>query len=181
MRETKQVSYKELKVGQIVESYSQDGYSHMATIKILEITPLFVRVDVYGHEKTLVNEGLLFTVNLTEDEIKLKYKSAAKEIITNIQNKISQNEIGYHEMWNSWCSFDPYEMAHYCGQEGIKIIGYCTDIIPRHHFAGFILDIGVCAEYIDNGERFWCHQESKSLQLMLEDYSDLLEQVDLKS
>ena len=66
-------------------------------------------------------------------------------------------------------------MAAYCAKEKIKVVGHSTDITPKDPmFSNDILDVGVCAEY-ENGERFWCHYRSRSIENMKEVYKELLE------
>lgn len=168
MKDTKTVTYKQLKPGQAIEGWNEGGMCHMARAIVKNVNPAFVTMMVFGTREEKVRSDCMFTVELSDEEVKAKYHETAKAVVKNIQTKLQQYEIGYHEMWNAWCSFDPYEMATYCVKEKIKVIGYCADIVPKiAMFSGDTLDIGVCAEYED-GEKFWCHARLSDLEQMVE-------------
>ena len=170
MKDTKIVTYKQLKPGQKIEGWTDGHWNHMSTATVKDVNPAFVTVMKFGTEEEKIRSDCMFTVELSDAEFKAKYHAMAKEIVKNIQTKLQQYEIGYHEMWNAWVSFDPYEMAAYCKKDNMKIVGHCTDILPKTAmFSGDTLDIGVCAEYED-GEKFWCHARSSDLWKMVEQY-----------
>lgn len=157
MRDTKFVTAKNLKVGQEIKGYKIENRRWMCDKVIKEVTPFQIRIawkDV--DEGEWIDASAMFEIELTDKEIYEKYRKDAKEIYNALQNKLLYDEIGYHEMWNSWLAYDLYKLAQLCRQEKIKIVGYSEDIIPKNSWAGELLDIGVCAEY-ENGERFWCH------------------------
>jgi hypothetical protein len=83
----------------------------------------------------------MFEVEMTKEEIKNKYGKKAKEIYDALQNRMSLDEIGEHEMWNAWVSYNPYEMAAYCIKEKMTILGVCTDVYNHGD-----CDVGVCAD-----------------------------------
>lgn len=176
MNETKLVTYKNLHVGQEIKGYETEKKHCGFTAYVKCISPAYVYVEMWrkGGKVEKIDSTVMFSVELTESEIQMKYRTKAKEVMKNIQNKLYRDEIGYHEMNNSWLSYDPYEMAQWCAKEKIKIVGHCVDITPKTAmFSGEKLDVGVCAEYED-GERFWCHYKSAYMLGMLDDYSDLL-------
>lgn len=174
MDKNKLVTYKNLHIGQEIEGHKLEGCSSSYTATVTAINPAYVTVLVWERLEERVDSRSLFSVKMTKQEFEDKYKEKAKEVLSKITNKLLRDEIGYHEMWNSWLYGTPYEIAQYCIQGNIKIIGYCSDIIPKTAmFSGDILDIGVCAEY-DNGERFWCHYRYSDIEKMLSRYKDLL-------
>lgn len=156
-KDTKFVTTKNLKVGQEIQGWKVDGRCWMCTKIVKEVTPFKIGVSWRDEDKIeYVDASAMFEVELTDKEFYEKYRKDADNIYAALQNKLLSDEIGYHEMWNSWLSYDLYEMAQYCKKENIKIIGYSEDITPKHSWVGNLLDIGICAEYED-GERFWCH------------------------
>ncbi len=175
INKSKQITYKYLKIGQEVDRWIIGGRTTMASAIVKDINASFVTLLVFGtREEKLPSEEAMFSVKMDDAEFQALYRDAAKELMKSIQNKLQDYEIGYHEMWNSWLTFDPYEMAAYCQEHDMKIIGHCDGIIPKAAmFSGEILDIGVCAEYSD-GDKIWCHARSSDMSCMLEDYAELL-------
>lgn len=172
----KLVTYKSLKIGQIILGIETSNSSRSFKAYVKAINPNFVTVALWRENGTEenINSSVMFKVEMSKEEFNNKYKDKAKEIIKNIQNKLLYDEIGYHEMWNSWLYGTPYEMAAYCEKEKIKIIGHSTDITPKTTmFSKDTLDIGVCAEYED-GKRFWCHYSSSNIE-QLKKYLELQE------
>jgi hypothetical protein len=175
MDENKKVTYKHLQPGQEIKGYSLDGRSCLYTAIVKSINPSFVTVLAWGKLEEKIDSRGLFYIKMSEQEIKDKYRDKAKEVLNCLKNKLSRNEIGYHEMWNTWLSYTPYEIAQNCAEYKIKVLGYCSDITPKTAmFSGDTLDVGVCAEYED-GERFWCHFQYKNIEKMLKKYKDLLD------
>jgi len=176
MREEKSVTYKNLKVGQEIQG-TQDGNSHSSFSAIVkDVNSAFVTIWMWGKKdrEEKINSDVMFYVKMTEDEFKEKYSEKAKEVMKNIQNKLIHDEIGYHEMWNSWLYGTPYEIAQECASHNLKVIGHCTDIAPKQSLiTDDTYDIGVCAEY-DDGERIWCHFSTQCLNDLLEDNPELL-------
>lgn len=156
-KDTKFVTAKNLKVGQEIKGWKIDNSTWMCTKIVKEVTPFKVRVAWRTEDEgEWIDASAMFEIELTDKEFYEKYQKGAEEIYVALQNKLLYEEIGYHEMWNSWLSYDLYTMAQYCRKEKMKIVGYSEDIIPKHSWTGELLDIGVCCEY-ENGERFWCH------------------------
>ena len=174
--EHKLVTYKQLKIGQEIKGTEISGCSRGFAAFVKTINPAFVTVEMWrkGGTEEKIDSSVMFSVEMTEEEFEEKYFEKAKEVLESIQNKLHQDEIGYHEMWNSWLYGTPYEMASYCIKEKINIVGYASDIIPKiAMFSGDTLDIGVCAEYED-GKRFWCHYRYSDIEKMLKRYERLL-------
>lgn len=175
--ERKQVTYKQLKKGQEIREIRGENETRMLRAYVKDINPSYVTVELWkpGGMEEKISTSNMFGVEMTEKEFEDKYRKRAREILKNIGNKLALDEIGYHEMWNGWLYGTPYEMAAYCAKEKIRAVGHSTDITPKNPmFSNDILDVGVCAEY-ENGERFWCHYRSRSIENMKEVYKELLE------
>lgn len=168
--EYKYVTHKQLSKGMKIHGTKEGNRNSMFKAYVKDINPSFVTVTMWdknGKEEK-ISTHLTFALELTEEDIKLKYTSKAKEVIKNIQNKLYKDQIGYHEMWNSWLYGTPFEIAAACVKEHITIMGHCKDIEPKENmFSRDTLDIGVCAEYED-GERFWCHFSTKMMEDLIE-------------
>lgn len=174
MRETKFVTFRHLKVGQeIIEVKDGSSHSHFKGY-VKSITPSYVEIAHWSADGPVekYSTSVMFGVEMTEEELKRKYKDGAKEVLLVLQNKLHRDEIGYHEMWNAWLGACPYEIAKYCKDEKIRIVGCCSDITPKTSWSDVVLDIGVCAEYED-GERFWCHFCKEYIDDMCRDYPEL--------
>lgn len=157
IKDTKFVTAKNLKVGQEIKGWKIGNRRAMSTRIVKEVTPFQVRVAWrVQDEGEWVDASAMFEVELTDKEFYNKYRKDAEEIQVALKNKLLRDQIGYHEMWNAWLSYNIYEMAQYCRKENMKIVGYSEDIRPKHSWAGDLLDIGICAE-TEDGERFWCH------------------------
>lgn len=157
--EYKYVRYKRLKKGMEIKGTKDGSRTSLFTAYVKDINPSFVTVNMWRKDGTeeKLSTHMEFALEMTEEDIKVKYFEKAKEVVANIQNKLYKDQIGYHEMWNSWLFGTPFEIAQACSRENIKIVGYCDDIVVKHNlFSSAAMDIGVCAEYED-GERFWCH------------------------
>lgn len=155
-KDTKFVTAKNLKVGQEIKGWEIGNRRSMCSKIVKEVTPFRIRVAWRSEDEgEWVDASAMFEVELTDKEVYEKYHKDAEEIYAALQNKLLRDQIGYHEQWNAWLSYDLYEMAYYCRKEKIKIVGYSEDIIPKHSWTG-LLDIGICAEDED-GQRFWCH------------------------
>ena len=176
--ETKLITSKNLKVGQEIKGTKGGGWQRMFSGIVKSVNAAYVTVDMWGkgEREEKIDASYMFYVELTEKEIEEKYKDKAKEILKNIQNRLHRDEIGYHEMWNTWVYGTPYEMASYCVKNKMNVIGHSTEIIPKMAmFSGDILDVGVCAEY-ENGERFWCHCRSSDIKKLLDRYKYLIDE-----
>ena len=174
--EDKLVTYKNLKVGQEIKGTEGGGVSQMYSAFVKSINPAFVTVELWrkGGNEEKIDASFMFRVEMTEDEFREKYRSKAIEVLNGIQNKMHGDELGYHEMWNSWLYGTPYEIASYCVKNKMKVVGYSSDITSKlTMLPGDVLDVGVCAEYED-GERIWCHYRSKDIKNMVERYKDLI-------
>ena len=175
MSETKEVTYLNLKPGQEIQGHSLEGCRNYYGATVKSINPAFVTVLMWNKYEEKIDARSMFIVEMTEQEFESKYYYKAQEVMHNIQNKLIHDEIGDHEMWNAWLYGTPYEIAKECIKEDMKIVGYCSDIMPKMGmFSDDVCDIGVCAEYNQTGEKIWCHWKYSSLLEMLEDYKNLL-------
>ena len=173
--ELKRVTYKNLKLGQEINGTYKEGLYRGFRAFVKDINLAYVTVEMWekGGKEEKISTDHLFRVEMSEKEFEQKYRNGAKEVLQGIQNKLHGDEIGYHEMWNSWLFGTPYEIAKYCVGNKMKIVGYSTDIVPKQTFQEDIMDAGVCAEYED-GERIWCHFWSSRIKEMVNRYKDLL-------
>lgn len=173
MTEEKYVTYRHLKKGQEISGAKQGNSWHGFKGYVKEANAAYVILELWnpgGPEERYPSEETLFGIEMTEDEIKEKYNQMAGTVVKAIQNRLENYEIGYHEMFNSWLSSDPWEMAQACAKKNLTIIGSCYDITPKHAmFSGELLDVGICAED-ENGDRFWCHFKSDSVEVMKRRY-----------
>ncbi len=177
MIENKLVTYKHLRVGQEIKGTEGGGSNRYFSAIVKSINPAYVTVEMWrkGGDEEKIDASLMFRVEMTEEEFKVKYHDKAKEVLMAIQNRLNGDELGYHEMCNSWLYGTPYEMACYCLKNNMEVVGHSADIIPkRAMFSGDILDVGVCAEYED-GKRVWCHYRSEDIKKMLKRYKDLID------
>lgn len=168
---THKVTYKHLHKGQKVHSVTFTNGWQLATWFVKDINPAFVTLAIWriDGEESQFSTDCMFEVEMTPQEIRTRWLSDAKQIRAALDNKLARTDIGYHEMANGFISYDLMEMAKYCHENKIKIVGYCTDIDPHPLMYDDILDVGICAEYSD-GERFWCHWRQTSLQKCLKDF-----------
>lgn len=169
--EGKYVPAKQLKIGQEISGFRQGGRNTSFSAIVKEINCAYVTVLVWEKVEQKIDADCWFLVEMSWEEFKDKYRKEAKEVYKNIQNKLHYDEIGYHEMYNAWLYGDPYRMAKACKERDIKVIGHCTDITPKHSWAGELLDVGICCE-MEDGERFWCHDSKKNLDEMIERYGE---------
>lgn len=174
--ENKQVIYKNLSLDQEIKGYTLGGTTSSFNGIVKDINAANVTVWAWGNsnlERKISSEAM-FMIEMTEAEFNDKYREGAKEVLKNIQNKLNYDELGSHEMWNSWLYGTPYEMAKSCQENHMKIIGHSSDIIPKTSMiSGEIYNLGVCVE-CDDGERIWCHYSTKCLEDLLDRYSELL-------
>ena len=174
--EYKKVTYKHLSIGQAIKGTEEVNRKSYFTAYVKAINPNFVTVEKWekGGREEQLSTSLMFYVEMTQREFEEKYRAEAKEVVKAIQNKLHRDQIGVHEMWNAWLYGDPYEIAKYCKDNSMKVIGHCTDIVPKTAiFSDDKLDVGVCAEFED-GDRIWCHYRLADIKNMVEDYEELV-------
>lgn len=168
MSESKKVTWRNLHPGDKITGWVVGNSSHMANATVVSTNPACVTLSVFDkYEKTVDSETAFFNIELSEDEYRTKYAAAAAAIIRDIQTPLSEYEIGYHELWNAWLTYDAFEMAVCCREQNMKIVGHCRKIIPKTTLlAGVVLDVGICCE-TPEGERFWCHASFSDMMNMV--------------
>lgn len=171
MGENKEITSKQLKIGQQIAGYRCDGYVHIGTAYVKEINAASVTVTKFGADERIPSEATFF-IPLSREEIRMKYNAEAGKMVKAVQNCLYKDEIGYKEMWNGWSSTDPWTLAMNCRQKNLTVIGFSTDITPKiAMLSGDALDAALCVED-SNGERFWCHVRSSDLEAMLTKYEN---------
>jgi hypothetical protein len=166
MSETKYISFSELNVGMEIHSYKKGCSETFCRQDVKSIKNNSVTLS-WG--KTLENASdYIFSVELTEEELKEKYKDAIQKIKEALNHDLGQVD-GYHEMYNTWLyAGNLAEIASSLNEHNLRIIGYATLITPKQTMFGTTLDIGVVAEYDDGGERIWCHCSNEHRKSILE-------------
>lgn len=171
MNDTRKVTYRQLVKGQLIAGTEQGNSRASFKAYVKDVNPAYVTVEMWkkgGVEDRIRSDGY-FLIPLTEDEFILKYNRKAGEILDALQQKLSPDEAGAKTQWNSWLSSNPWELAQFCTEKKLTIRGHCTDIAPKRSWGGDLLDVGICAEDED-GDRFWCHFRSSTIEKMLRMY-----------
>lgn len=174
--EDKYVTWKNLRVGQKINGYKEDGHWSSFVAYVKSMNSAYVTVAMWRENglEEKIPSNVMFAIELTEDEFEEKYKEKAKEVLVNIQKSLHRDEIGEKEIWNAWLCGSPFEIAAACKKEKMTVVGHCKDIIPKISLiSNESLDVGVCCEYED-GDRIWCHFSTKNIEDMLDDYGYLL-------
>lgn len=172
MQENREVTFRQLKDGQEIKGVKKGGGTSSFTGYVKGVNPAYVTVEMWrvGGKEEKISADSMFLVPMTDEEIRQKYNKNAGEIVKNIQNTMTHDEIGYHEMYNTWLSSDPWEMAQECVKQKLFVLGHSNDIIPKTAmFSGDKLDVGVCVEDED-GDRFWCHFKSEDIKVLVRRY-----------
>ena len=171
----KKVPIKSLKIGDKFDTLYNNDSITFASFEIVEICGAYCKIKVYDREETYSTEGLFAEVPLSDDEFKAKYNDKAAVVIEKLRNKISltNENIGMHEIWNSWICTDPYEFAAECEKHDIELIGWFELGNDAKEFCGGImLDIGIVAKYNDEDARFWCHARKDWIIKMIKEWED---------
>lgn len=174
MRDTKLVPIKNVEIDKEFHNLQSPNSSRMAKFELVEVCGAFAKIKVYDKIETFSTEGLFAEVPLSEAEFKAKYKQGAAAVVEQLKNKMSiHDNIGYHEMWNSWIQTDAYEFAAACKEHKIRIIGWFElGDDAREFVSGMILDIGIVAEYEDEDGRFWCHARKDWIDGIMKEWEE---------
>lgn len=172
MRDTKLVPIKNIKIGEKFDKLQSSNSSQMARFELVELNGAFAKIKVYDRIETFSTEGLFAEVPLSDVEFRAKYKQGAAVFVEQLKNKMSiHDNIGYHEMWNSWIQTDAYEFAAACQEHKIRIIGWFElGDYAKEFVSGMTLDIGIVAENEDG--RFWCHARKDWIDGIMKDWRE---------
>ena len=178
IRNKKYVTSGALIPGQKICGWDYDsGRGHcFSTAYVKEVNSEYVTLELFRQRSgdiKKVDASYIFQVEMTAEEYAKRWKPLAKQVCEALQNRLHRDEIGYHEMDNHWLRINVFEMADLVDAMRARVVGYCTDIIPKRSWLGEDLDVGVCVEY-DNGERMWCHSKSSDIAEALEWYREVV-------
>ena len=131
-RDTKYISFSELKIGMEIEGYKKGCSSTFCTQEIVSIENN--KVSFNWGEPLENASDYIFSIKLSDEELAQKYKDDVKEIKEALAHKLGQVD-GYHEMWNSWLfANNLVEMASNLKEHKLRIIGYATLTNPKLRF-----------------------------------------------
>lgn len=160
---TKLVPLKSLSVGTKFCDLRVDGMYRHASYEIIKTNPYVITVLCYGKEEEINAENAYVELPLSEDELAAYYAKEISAVKKAMKNKLSIGENEYpHELWNEWIDSNPLAMAVSCSEGDIAVVGWFPLSRPVLICLGTVTaDIGIVAEDIYNGNRFWCHASSK--------------------
>lgn len=173
---THRVTWRHLHVGQEVHTIRDGNITRFGRwfVKSTNISKVVLYQWRVGGQEESVPTSVIFEVEMTAAEIRKAWLPAAKLVREALSNSLNYDEIGYHEMANGFLSHDLMWMAKYCADQEFSIVGVCYDIpVPHMLSPNDILDIGICAEYVD-GDRFWVHWRRSSLQNAIDRFDEIL-------
>mgnify|MGYP003293739262 CR=1 FL=1 len=130
--ETKYIPLSELKVGMEIQGYKKGNTTSFCTQDVVAIKNNTVSLS-WG--TTLENASdYMFSIELTDEELREKYKDAIQELKEVLNHDLGQVD-GYHEMWNAWlCADNLAEMASSLKEYKLRVIGYATLTTPSIGF-----------------------------------------------
>lgn len=173
MSETKEVTYKHLKKGQKIHGTTRGNTYSSFSATVVDVNAAFVTVLMWDkNPEKIPTEETLFLVEMSEEEFRKKYKQDAIAVMKGLSNELSYHEIGYHEQWNGWLQYDPFEMGKNCRKHKLKVLGVCRDVWQR---SGQDKEVGICVEEKD-GTKFWCHAAEDHVEYMMKKFKYLLEE-----
>ena len=178
VKKRKYVTWRSLKKGQKIYGYKKGSMWSGFRAEVESANVAFVTILKWGTDREQISsEDTTFEVDMTQEEFEAMYAKQATEVMKALKNHLSEYEIGYHEMWNAWITYDPYMMAAECQDKKMKVVGVCEEIFPKRNMfdPDLVLDIGICAEYED-GDRIWCHASKEYLKDMIEEYGHLVKE-----
>jgi len=164
----KEVTRKHLKPGQEIHGYKLGNRTCSGVYYVKQVCVAYVLVEKWkiGGMEEKLDPDAIFRVEMTEEEFREKWNEKAIGAIKNIKNPLHYDEIGCHEICNSWLSSDPWEFAYECDKRKLRVVGHSKEICAkRTMFCDRVLDVGVCVEDED-GDRFWCHFSSEDMETM---------------
>ena len=170
---TKEVTYKHLKKGQKIHGTTRGNMYSSFLATVTDVNPAFVSVLMWDEKpEKIPSEETLFRVEMSEKEFREKYKQDAIAVMKGMVKELSSHEIGYHEQWNGWLHYDPFELGKNCRKYNLKVLGVCRDVWQR---SGQDRNVGICVEEED-GTKYWCHASEHHVERMIRKFKYLAEQ-----
>lgn len=175
-RQVKKVPPSEVNVGDVVESYIQDGTYHSASDGWLVVGKMGAAITLQflrgkPVQIALSTEGLMFEVPLTEEEYRGKYEARAQEIMQVLTaDPLSPLSWDDHTMDNAWIDCDIWDFAAACEDQHVKVLGWFPlESVKHGWFQEY--DIGIVGQDTDTDEIFWTHYNSEWIKDMEEWYN----------
>lgn len=167
----KKMTARNLKPGDKIYCWSDNDGTHHASVYVRssDISGVKMGWDKDSDKVDFVGDrDATYWVPLSEIELFNKYLPKAEEIAAILRGPAYVGDWGYHEMWNGWIGGDPLDMADYMSKDHpLTLIGWAPlDEIKHGWFTNS--DIAIIAEYVEDGERFWCHWSRESIDNGLE-------------
>lgn len=170
-RHTKWVNCFQLQPNQKITGHKNSSSTSYFSATVVSVNENSIDILKWGETpETISNKGL-FEVEMPQKEFREKYKEEAKQVIIAVQNEMYIDETGYHEMYNAWIDYDPYEMAFNLKENNATLLGYFRLSYPKTSWGGTSLDIGLVVE--EEGDRYWCHVSSEYIKEMVDEYEEL--------
>lgn len=175
MKLKKKVPITSFNIGDSFETYIDGDVWHMGLFTICDKVENGYMVQNYSPNPEFVPNSAMVEIKYTEKEINDKYEQQVIELIRAVNNKLYDQGDAIHEMWNGWIwEPSPGDMVVNLEANDLKVIGYFE--LNKQQRAGYMdLDIGIVAEYIDTGDRIWCHTKRGWYQSWKRDFPDLWE------
>lgn len=177
-RQVKQMLPKDIKVGDVIEAYRQNGTHHSTSDGwlVIDKAGAFIVIQTRRGQPTqesLSTEDLILEVPLTEKEYHKKYQKGAQEIINALcGDPLPLLGWDSHTMDNSWTACDAWDMAASCEDKHIKVLGWFPLESVKHGWF-HEYDIGIVAQDLDDNDIFWTHYNSAWIQEMREWFESL--------
>ena len=173
IRDCKTIQAKDTRIGDTIivihptETSSVFGPEYRVVQKYEDKIEVF---NDWTNQNQFFENSMRVDVRLTENEYRTKYFDTAKDIAMAMNHELYDYGDAYHEMWNGWIDPDRYNMAEKLQNEKLMIVGWfkLTTLKWDDYF-----DIGIVAEYLSDGERFWCHAASRWFNDWKEYYPEL--------
>lgn len=82
-----------------------------------------------------------------------------------------------HEYWNGWISDEFSELDYELHKDNAILIGIAEAPYQPHYHNNDYRYMAFVAEYLDTGERFWCHGGELTADMLREDSKELYEEL----
>ena len=177
------VPVKDIKPGQIYRGYETTN-GDSTTIHFCEVVIAQDGTPLVWGKNPIEEEVSCFTRRMTWDEERDWMKSQidlTKDIyqlnLIGLHNNMYDVGDAVHQMWNGWIQADWIEQLVSLEDENFFIVGVAP---PPYGAPAFREPVAFVCEYIDDGERFWCHSEKDWIDDMREDtlsiYNKMMEE-----